>query len=187
MKDDAMHKDDALKHQNTYSQAGYEQFVHALRCFNANKALKHQNTYCLRTSLTIPLEDVELWLEFKHLVLQRYGKLKHGLSKYILELIEEEVSRNRDSKQHHTTNSMHNYRSDVIARLERFRRYLIDEGIEQMPEQAFIKLLAKQLALKDKRSIRKYYKIALELGVSKVSRQYSIFLDLKQFTSKPIG
>ena len=159
----------------------------ALGCYNIqNDVITYNYKVPARTTLYIESEDLEVLERFKELVVKKYGKLRGGFSKYIMELIRKEVIRNLNSMQHHTANYVQSpIRADIKARIEKIRRCLIEEQVtKEIPEHIFINVIREATGLNDNRSIKKYYQLLLKLGCKKVSRAYAVFINVEEFLER---
>ena len=142
-----------------------------------------------KVGITVSYEDLEILERFKELVVKKYGKLRGGFNRYIMELIKAEVLRNSNNMQHHTANYVQSpIRADIKARIEKIRRCLIEEQVtKEIPEHIFINVIREATGLNDNRSIKKYYQLLLKLGCKKVSRTYAVFINVEEFLKRING
>ncbi len=159
----------------------------ALGCYNVqNDVITYNYKVPARAILYIEPEDLEVLEIFKELVVEKYGKLRGGFSKYIMELIKAEVIRNSNSMQHHIANYAQNpIRADINTRIEKIRRCLIEEQVtKEIPEHVFIDVIRKATGLNDNRSIKKYYQLLLKLGCKRVPKAYAVFINVEEFLNR---
>jgi hypothetical protein len=139
-----------------------------------------------KVGITVSYEDLEILERFKELVVKKYGKLRGGFNRYIMELIKAEVLRNSNNMQHHAANYMQgSIRADIKAKIAKIRRCLVEEQItKEIPETIFINIIREATGLNDNRSIKKYYNLLLELGCKRVSRAYTVFINVEEFLGR---
>ncbi|MCS6768767.1 MAG: hypothetical protein NZ517_08560 [Candidatus Nitrosocaldus sp.] len=146
------------------------------------------------TGIAIPVEALPIFWEFKQLVIIKYGKVKGAFSKYLIELMEEEVLRYRASMQHHAANPLQNsmlsindkIRTDTLARLRRIKQLLIEKAyIKEIPEQVLIETI-KATGIRDLRTIKKYYQLCLKLGCKRVIKPYTVMIDIEYFINSAL-
>jgi hypothetical protein len=151
------------------------------------RILVNYKVYC-KVGFTVSYEDLEILERFKELVVKKYGKLRGGFNRYIMDLIKAEVLSNSNSMQHHAANYMQSsIRADIKAKIEKIRRHLIEKQItKDIPEYVFINVIREATGLNDNRSIKKYYAILLKLGCKRVPRAYTVFINVEEFLGKAL-
>ncbi len=141
-----------------------------------------------KVGFTVSYEDLEILERFKELVVKKYGKLRGGFNRYIMDLIKAEVLSNSNNMQHHAANYMQSsIRADIKAKIEKIRRHLIEKQItKDIPESVFINVIREATGLNDNRSIKKYYNLLLKLGCKRVPRAYTVFINVEEFLGKAL-
>ena len=141
------------------------------------------------TGIAIPIEDLDIFLEFKRLCIKKYGKVKGGLSKYLMALIKEEVYRESMSKQQHAGNSMQNHvtkglSTRTINTILAIKKYLIEQGIfYEISEKELLRIIQYVTHAKDMRTIKKYYKLLLDMNCKPMARGYSVIINVEEFVN----
>jgi hypothetical protein len=151
------------------------------------RILVNYKVYC-KVGFTVSYEDLEILERFKELVVKKYGKLRGGFNRYIMDLIKAEVLSNSNNMQHHAANYMQSsIRADIKAKIEKIRRHLIEKQItKDIPESVFINVIREATGLNDNRSIKKYYNLLLKLGCKRVPRAYTVFINVEEFLGKAL-